>query len=132
MHLCTVEDQAHKNTITDICLSKRPKKIFTSSLDADVKCWNFSHEIQEDFYKNIKIEKYSYNFNEISTGRKRVKINSLAYFNQFDLLVSGGTDRFINIYDQANERYRCSTKIAKQGGNINQMCTIDTDKLIVG
>jgi hypothetical protein len=46
--------------------------------------------------------------------------------------VSGGTDRFINIYDQSNERYRCSTKIAKQGGNINKMCTIDTDKLIVG
>jgi hypothetical protein len=48
------------------------------------------------------------------------------------LLISGGTDRFINVYDHSNERYRCSTKFAKQGGNINKMCTIDSDKLIVG
>jgi hypothetical protein len=63
--------------------------------------------MHEDLYKNIKMEKYLPNFSEVYNGRKRVKINSLAYFGNFDLLVSGGSDRFINIYDHCNDRYRC-------------------------
>ena len=59
--------------------------------------------------------------------------------------MSGGTDRFINFYENgeaksnANSlRYRCTTKIAKQGASggskaiINSMCSLDSDKLIVG
>jgi len=45
---------------------------------------------------------YTYKFNEIQqNGRasKRVKNNSLVYYPHFDILVSGGTDRFINVYE---------------------------------
>ena len=69
-----------------------------------------------------------------------MKVNSLVYFANYDLLVSGGTDRFINIYNNCananlfhSMRYRCASKITKQGNSvINKMCAIDDDKLIVG
>lgn len=57
------------------------------------------------------------------------------------MLVSGGTDRFINFYQNCaiedaffSTRYKCTTKITKQGVNsvVNAMCTIDHDKLLVG
>ena len=47
---------------------------------------------------------YTYQFNEIQqNGRasKRVKNNSLVYYPNFDILVSGGTDRFINVYENS-------------------------------
>ena len=93
--------------------------------------------------RHPRASKYRYEFNEIQqNGRasKRVKINSLVYFEDFDMLVSGGTDRFINIYENCTNvnpfqsmRYRCTSKITKQGTSvINKMCAIDNDKLIVG
>lgn len=45
--------------------------------------------------------KFDHKYAEIQpTGRasKRVKYNALAYFEAYDILISGGSDRFINIY----------------------------------
>ena len=45
--------------------------------------------------------KFDFKHSEIQpTGRasKRVKYNALAYFEAYDILISGGSDRFINIY----------------------------------
>lgn len=77
-----------------------------------------------------------------------MRLNSIVYYNDFDLVVSGGTDRFINLYqskvaqgsrtgkfDQFEDlRYNCISKLPKQGINsvINKMCSIDGDKLLVG
>jgi len=120
--------------------------VFTSSLDSKIKCWNFStYDLEgspiEPFHK------LDFKFNEIQqNGRaaRRIKTNSIVYYSNFDLLVTGGTDRFINIYENCQTtgstasrfdslRYRCVTKITKQGSAIiNKMCAIDGDKLIVG
>jgi WD40 repeat protein len=59
----------------------------------------------------------------------------LVYFEQYDILASGGTDRFISLYENTSQmRYNCNSKITKQGAGsvINKMCSIDGDKLIVG
>ena len=123
------------------------KKIFTGSLDSSIKCWSFtpSENLPTPSYMNpLAHQKYDYKFNEIQqNGRasKRIKVNSLVYFQNHDLLVSGGSDRFINIYENCSSqstsdsiRYRCCSKIAKQGPSpvVNKMCAIDNDKLIVG
>jgi WD40 repeat protein len=81
-------------------------------------------------------------FSEIQqNGRasKRVKVNAMAYMPYSDLLVTGGTDRFINLYSNSqgnskSTRYKCAAKIAKQGASsvVNSMCTLDTDKVIIG
>uniref|UniRef100_A0A7S3CQX4 Uncharacterized protein n=1 Tax=Strombidium rassoulzadegani TaxID=1082188 RepID=A0A7S3CQX4_9SPIT len=67
----------------------------------------------------------------------------MAYYPEYDLLVAGGTDRFINLYENGQESslkakyrsldYSCGSKIVKQGSSIiNSLCAIDGDKLIVG
>lgn len=91
-------------------------------------------------FGNLDPNKLSYQYSEIQpTGRaqKRVKFSALAYFEPHDILVSGGSDRFINIYENCylsggadltpvagrmgsdaqgraeSMRYRCTAKIAK-------------------
>ena len=155
------DQMAHKNAISSICIVPsnhestslaQPftnQEIFTGSLDSSIKHWNFTQSLHLNTpsYTNLNgpQQKFDYKFNEIQqNGRasKRVKVNSLVYYQNYDLLISGGTDRFINIYENASsnassydqKRYRCCSKIAKGGVSsvINKMCAIDGDKLIVG
>lgn len=67
---------------------------------------------------------------------KRNKVHAMAYLPRFDALITGGTDRFINVFSEGatTGRYRCITKSAKQGPTsvINAMCCLDHDKVILG
>lgn len=43
---------------------------------------------------------FNYEFNEIQqNGRKRVKVNSMVFMPDLNLLATGGTDRFISLYN---------------------------------
>lgn len=60
----------------------------------------------------------------------------MVYMPELSLLATGGTDRFISLYNdqKGSGRFKCVQKILKQGANsiINSMCSIDGDKLLVG